>query len=257
MTQPASGSPVLEYDKRGHVAWITLSRPQALNAVNLAMRDELWVAMLAVRDDPDVRVVVIKGAGEGAFSAGADITEFGTAPSYVEARRARRERDLWGLMLSIPKAMVAAIHGYALGAGLEMSLCCDIRIASEDARLGLPETTLGYIPSAGGTQTLPRHAPPGVAREMIMTGDHISAGRALELGLVQRIVARERLLIEAEALATKLATLPLTTVAAVKRAVYGGLDLSLNEAIALGGRIAPPLLRASGPRSVAALAAAG
>jgi len=154
-------APVVYEKSFGGVAWVTLNRPEVLNAINMAMRDQLWEIMHAVRDDPEVRAVIFKGAGERGFSAGADISEFGTAPSYVEARRARRERDLWGFMLSLDKLLIAAIHGYALGAGVELPMCCDFRIASEDARLGLPEVSLGYIPSAGGTQTLPRHVPPG------------------------------------------------------------------------------------------------
>ncbi len=146
--------PLVRYDKDGAVAWLTLNRPSALNAVNLAMRDAFWSLLEAVRDDPDVRAVVIQGAGDRAFCAGADITEFGTAPSLIEARRARRERDLWELMRGLPKPLVAAVHGWALGAGCEMSLLCDIRIAADDARFGLPEVTLGYIPSAGGTQPM-------------------------------------------------------------------------------------------------------
>ncbi|MCI0839533.1 MAG: enoyl-CoA hydratase/isomerase family protein, partial [Chloroflexi bacterium] len=196
-----SEGPVL-YEKRdGGVAWVTLNRPDVLNAINLQMRDELWELMHAVRDDPDVRVVVFKGAGERAFSAGADISEFGTAPSIAEARRARRERDLWGLILSLDEVLIAAIHGYALGAGIELSMCCDIRIASDDAKFGLPEVSLGYIPSAGGTQTLPRHVPPGLAMQMILTGDPIDAPAAYARGLVQRIVPRARLYAEAETMA--------------------------------------------------------
>ncbi len=181
-------SDTLLYQKDGGIAWVTLNRPDVLNAINMRMRDELWDVMHAVRDDPDARVVIFKGAGERAFSAGADISEFGTAPSYVESRRARRQRDLWGFMLSLEKPLIAAIHGYALGAGVELPMCCDIRIASEDARLGLPEVGLGYIPSAGGTQTLPRYIPPGVAMQMILTGDPIDAETALGYGLVERVV---------------------------------------------------------------------
>ena len=232
------------YDKRESVAWITLNRPSVLNAVNLAMRDELWAAFLAVRDDPDVRVAVISGAGDRAFSAGADVTEFGTAPSYIAARRSRQERDVWGLMLSLDKPLIAAIHGYALGAGCEMSLCCDIRIAAPDARLGLPEMTLGYIPSAGGTQTLPRHALPGLALDLILTAEPIDAARALEAGLVHRVVPREQLLPEAEALARALAQRPSAALSAAKRAVYGGLDLGTEDALALGDRISALLLQA-------------
>src|SRR3970040_856911 len=183
------------------LATVTLNRPEVLNAINLEMRDELWETMHAAEADPDVRVVIFRGAGDRAFSAGADISEFGTAPSYVEARRARRERDLWGFMLSLDRVLIAAIHGFALGAGVELPMCCDFRIASEDARLGLPEVSLGYIPSAGGTQTLPRHVPPGVAMQMILTGDPIDARTALRYGLVQRVVPRERLYEEAESLA--------------------------------------------------------
>jgi len=190
--------PTVLYEKREGLAWLTLNRPRSLNAINMRMRDELWDSALAVRDDPDVRVVIFKGAGERAFSAGADISEFGTAPSYVESRRARRQRDLWGLILSLEIPLIAAIHGYALGAGIELALCCDLRIAAADARLGLPEVGLGYIPSAGGTQTLPRHVPPGVAMQMVLSGDPIDAATALRYGLVQRVVPHERLYEEAE-----------------------------------------------------------
>ena len=185
--------PVLYEKADGGIAWVTLNRPDVLNAINMRMRDEMWEIMLAVRDDPDVRAVIFRGAGDRAFSAGADVSEFGTAPAYVEARRARRERDLWQLMLTQEKLLVAAIHGYALGAGIELPMCCDFRIASEDARIGLPEVSLGYIPSAGGTQTLPRHVPTGIAMQMILTGDPIDAQTAYRYGLVQRVVPRERL----------------------------------------------------------------
>src|SRR3990170_3361451 len=225
------------FEKDGPLAWITLNRPQVLNAVNLQMRDELWTAFEAVRDDPDVRAVVIRGAGR-AFSAGADISEFGTAPSYVEARRARHQRDLWGLMLAMPKPLVAAVRGFALGAGLEMSLYCDLRIAAEDARLGLPEVNLGYIPSAGGTQTLPRVIPPGVAMEMILSGDPIDAAEALRLGLVHRVVPNDRLYPEAEAAARRLAALPPEAIAWAKEAVREGLDLPLAAAVDLEMRLA-------------------
>ncbi len=228
----------LLYDKQDGIAWITLNRPQLLNAINMRMRDELWDVVQAVRDDPEVQVVIFRGAGERAFSAGADVSEFGTAPSYVESRRARRERDLWGLMLSLEKPLIAAIHGYALGAGIELPMCCDLRIASEDARLGLPEVSLGYIPSAGGTQTLPRHIPPGVAMHMILTGDPIDAQAALRHGLVQRVVPRERLYQETESLARTLMSRGPLALRLAKRAVLEGLDLTLAEGLALERRLA-------------------
>jgi len=228
-----SEGPVL-YEKRDDgVAWVTLNRPDVLNAINMRMRDELWELMQAVRDDPDVRVVVFKGAGDRAFSAGADISEFGTAPSIAEARRARRERDLWGLILSLDEVLIAAVHGYALGAGVELPMCCDIRIASDDARFGLPEVGLGYIPSAGGTQTLPRHVPPGLAMQMILTGDPIDAPTAYARGLVQRLVPRERLYAEAETMARAIAALPAEAIRLAKRAIAGGAELSLAAGLAL------------------------
>jgi enoyl-CoA hydratase/carnithine racemase len=229
----------LLYEKNaGGLAWITLNRPDVLNAINMQMRDELWDLMHAVRDDPDVSVVIFKGSGDRAFSAGADISEFGTAPSYVEARRARRERDLWGFMLSLDKVLIAAIHGFALGAGIELPMCCDFRIASEDARLGLPEVGLGYIPSAGGTQTLSRHVPPGIAMRMILTGDPIDAETAYGYRLVQRVVPRERLYPEAEALARKILAQPAQAIRLAKRAVVEGVEMSLAHGLALESRLA-------------------
>jgi enoyl-CoA hydratase/carnithine racemase len=237
-------APVLYEKAAGGIAWVTLNRPDVLNAINMRMRDEMWEIMLAVRDDPDVRAVIFRGAGDRAFSAGADVSEFGTAPAYVEARRARRERDLWQLMLTQEKLLVAAIHGYALGAGIELPMCCDLRIATEDARIGLPEVSLGYIPSAGGTQTLPRHTPPGVAMQMILTGDPIDAQTAYRYGLVQRVVPRERLYTEAEALVRKIIARPPQLVALARRAVHEGAELSLGQAIALESRLAERALLA-------------
>ena len=230
-----------EKDDRG-VARLTLSRPEVLNAINLQMRDELWSAFEAFRDDPDARVLVVRGDGR-AFSSGADIAEFGTSPSYVAARRARRERDLWGRMLALPKPLIAAVHGFALGAACEMSLLCDLRIASDDARFGLPEVGLGYIPSAGGTQTLPRTIAPGVALGMILSGDQIDAAEAYRLGLVHRVVPRDRLDAEAGAWARTLAERSPLALASAKEAVLRGLDLPLREGLALEGRLAAALLR--------------
>jgi enoyl-CoA hydratase/carnithine racemase len=244
----ASQDPPLLFEKRGDgIARLTLNRPDVLNAMNMAVRDELWSALLAVRDDPDVRVVLFCGAGDRAFSAGADVSEFGTAPSYVEARRARQDRDVWGLMLSTMKPMVAAIHGYAYGAGCELSLLCDIRIASEDAKFALPEVTLGYIPSAGGTQTLPRAIPPGIARELVLSGEPIDAQRALAAGLVSRVVPLERLDGEAMEIATKLASLPAEAMRGAKEAMVRGTGLPLDEALRLEAMIAARLRHALRP----------
>ena len=176
--------PTVLYEVHDAIATLTLNRPEVLNALNLEMRDELWSALDAIWADEDVGVVVLRGAGDRAFCAGADLTEFGTTPSYDAARRARLGRDLWGRLLHYPKPLIAVIHGWALGAGCEMSLLCDLRLASDDARFGLPETSLGYLPTAGGSQTLPRIVGPGRALDMVLSAEPIDAAHALECGLV-------------------------------------------------------------------------
>jgi len=223
----------------------------------MRMRDELWEVAHAARDDPGVRVLIFKGAGERAFSAGADISEFGTAPSYVESRRARRERDLWGFILSLEMPLLAAIQGYALGAGIELPMCCDFRIASEDARLGLPEVGLGYIPSAGGTQMLPRHLPLGLAMQMILTGDTIDAATALRYGLVQRVVPRDRLYAEVAALARTLLSRGPLALRLAKRALREGLEMPLSQGLALESRLAARALASADGQQGLAAARAG
>lgn len=188
-----------ELDARG-VATITLDRPERLNAINMAMRDQLWEHLAACRDIPDARVIVFRGEGR-AFSAGADIAEFGTAPSIMASRQARHDRDVWWELLNHRCVTIAALHGYCFGAGLELPLCCDVRVASDDATFALPEVTLGYIPSAGGTQTLPRLIPPGVAAAMILSGEPIDAASAARWGLVDRVVSPSELDAAAEAVA--------------------------------------------------------
>ncbi len=173
-------------DERG-VATITLNRPERLNAINMAMRDLLWTYLEACRDIPDVRALVFRGEGR-AFSAGADISEFGTAPSLIKSRLARHDRDVWGLLLSLPLPTIAVMHGFCFGAGLELPLCCDVRMAAESTTFGLPEVTLAYIPSAGGTQTLPRRIPPGAAMDMILSGQPIDTAAASRWGLVSDVV---------------------------------------------------------------------
>jgi len=176
---------LFDLDERG-VATITLNRPERLNAINMAMRDEIWEHLQACRDIPDVQVVVFRGEGS-CFSAGADISEFGTAPSVMASRAARHDRDVWDLLLHHRCTTIAAMHGYCFGAGLELPLYCDARIASEGATFALPEVSLGYIPSAGATQMLPRLIPPGVAASMILTGEPIDTVAAGRWGLVDAV----------------------------------------------------------------------
>jgi enoyl-CoA hydratase len=228
---------VISYEKRNGTAYVTLNRPQALNAYNIRMRDELYEILGAIKEDAEVEVVILKGAGEKAFCAGADLTEFLTAPPPVQARKARFDRDIWGRFLSIEQPIIAAMHGYVLGSGIEMALCCDIRLASEDARFGMPETGLGIIPAAGGSQTLPRTVGTAAAMEMLITGRWLTAAEALKIKLVNRVIPRSSLIFEAEKMAKRIKSFDSLVIRDVKQAVTRGLDLSLAEGLALEARL--------------------
>ncbi len=230
--------PFVLYDREDDIVWLTLNRPERLNAVHLGMRDDLWNMLTLVRDDPTVRVVVLRGAGDRAFSAGADILEFGTSPSLIESRDARLQRDLWATMSGLRMPLIASLHGFAFGAGLEMSLYCDLRIAAEDARFGLPEVSLGYLPSAGGTQTLPRHVARSEALRLATTGDPLTAAEAFERGLVHRVVPNDDLERTVRELALRLASYDAAAIAATKRAVVEGIDLNLQDGLTLERRLA-------------------
>jgi len=228
----------LIYEKKNSIAYITLNRPKVLNVYSIQMRDELFQVLGALRDDPDVVIAILKGAGDKAFCAGADLSEFLTAPSPIIARQVRWERDVWGLFLSLPQPVIAALHGYVFGDGIEMALCCDIRIASSDAQFAAPEVGLGIIPAAGGTQTIPRMMGRSKAMEMLLTGRRLNAQEACKTGLVNRVVTREQLLPTAEEIARKIASYDQIAVRCAKQAIVRGSDLSLNEGLDLEKRLA-------------------
>ena len=232
-----SGFTTLIYSKDGPVAHISLNRPQALNAYNIQMRDDLFAALEAVQQDSEVRSLLITGQGR-AFCAGADLTEFGTAPSQAIARQVRWERDVWGQMLGLPKPMVAAIHGYCIGSGVEIALLCDLRIAAEETIFALPEVQLGMIPAAGGTQTLPRSICHSAALEILLTGRRLDAREALSLRLLTRVVPQDNLLDEVWALARQLAALNVEFAASAKDCVRRGADLPLPQGLLLEARAA-------------------
>ena len=228
----------LIYEKTDSIGFITLNRPEALNAYSVQMRDDLYEVMGAVRDDDEIRVVIIKGAGEKAFCAGADLSEFLTAPPPVAARKVRFDRDIWGRLLNIPQPLIAVLHGYVLGSGIEIALCCDIRIAGDNARFALPEVGLGIIPAAGGSQTVPRAVCRGKALELMFTGQLIDAREALRINLINRVVPNDRKLVTAVKLARKIASLDPVAVQATKQAVNRGIELSLEEGLRLEKRLA-------------------
>lgn len=228
----------LIYEKEGPLALVTLNRPRFLNAYNIQMRDDLFEVLNAIRDDNEVRVALVKGAGEKAFCAGADLSEFLTAPPPVAARRIRFDRDVWGLFLSIPQPLIAVLHGYVLGSGVEMALCCDLRIAADDAQFGLPEVELGIIPAAGGTQTLPRAVGRGNALDMLLTGHWIDAREAERIKLINRVVPGNRLIEITRKMAEKIAAGNPDAVKGIKKAVVRGMDLSLAQGLELEKRLA-------------------
>lgn len=225
------------YEKRGRVAWLTLNRPQQLNAYNMRMRDELDEVFAAVRDDAEVGALVVRGAGR-AFCTGADLTEFGTAPSPTVARRIRFARDVWGVLQQLEVPSIAALHGFAFGSGLELALFCDLRLAAAGTQLGLPEVHLGMIPAAGGTQTLARVCGLGVALDLLLTGRRVDADEAFRCGLVSQVVAGAQLEAEADRLARELTALDPHALKAARRAVKEGADLPLEQGLRLEARLA-------------------
>jgi len=230
----------LLFQKYGAVAHISLNRPQVVNAYNIQMRDDFSEALSAVQLDQEVRALLITGEGRG-FCAGADLTEFGSAPSQVIARQVRWERDIWGQLVNLDKPVVAAVHGYCIGSGLEIALLCDLRIAAAGTVFALPEVQLGMIPAAGGTQTLPRSAGRSRALDLLLTGLRIQAEEALTMGLVTRLSAPQSLRNEARRLAEDLADLPTEAVTAMKGLLRHGMDLDLPQALDLESRVAARL----------------
>lgn len=231
----------LLYEKEDGIAYVTLNRPESLNVYNIQMRDDLFEVLKAIRDDNEVKVGIFSGAGEKAFCAGADLNEFLTAPAPVKARQVRFQRDIWGLFLEIRQPLIAALHGYVLGSGIEISLCCDIRIASDDVRFGLPEVGLGIIPAAGGTQTLPRLIGRGKALEMLLMNQWVNAEEALRIGLVNHLIPKDKLLHTAREMAGKIASHDPLAVRYAKQAVIKGLDMTLSQGLDLEKRLAASL----------------
>ncbi len=225
------------YEKQAGVGYITLNRPRALNAYNIRMRDDLYQVLQAIKEDDDIRLVVVKGAGEKAFCAGADLTEFLTTPSPIIARQVRWERDVWGLFLSITKPVIAALHGYVLGDGVEIAMCCDIRVAAEDAQFGTPEMGLGIITAAGGSQTIPRVTGRAHALDMLLTGRWVKAEEALRMKLVNQVVPRADLLPTVQSLADKIKGYDPAAISYAKQAIIRGLDMSLAQGLELEARL--------------------
>jgi enoyl-CoA hydratase/carnithine racemase len=231
----------LIYEKQNGLARVTLNRPDVLNVYNLRMRDELWEVLGAIRDDPTVRALLLNGAGRS-FCAGADLTEFGTAPSVAVAREVRWARDVWGLLHGLEIPTVAALHGHVIGSGLEMALLCDVRVAAEGTQFRVPELSLGLIPAAAGTQTLPRLIGLGCSLEMLLSGAWVDHESGLQWGLVNRVVPPDRLLSAAETLAFTMMSRNPLAIRLAKEAIRRGVELPLSEGLQVEVHFAQRLL---------------
>lgn len=213
-----------------HVALLAINRPQALNSLNPATLNELELVIAALETDPQVKVVIITGAGKKAFVAGGDISVMQPLGPMEAREVARQAQKLFNAIEYSSKVMIAAINGYALGGGCELAMACDIRIAAETAKLGQPEINLGIIPGWTGTQRLPRLVGKGKAKQMMFTGDMVSAAEAEKIGLVNQVVAQTELLNVAQALAEKIASKSQVAIRLIKEAVDNGMEMEIGKA---------------------------
>ena len=220
---------LLEVD--GHVAVVTINRPDKLNALNAQVLDDLEACFRHLADAEEVRAVVLTGAGEKAFVAGADITQFTKLDAETAARFARRGQAVFQSIEDLGKPVIAAINGFALGGGCEIAIACHIRIASENARLGQPEVGLGLMCGYGGTQRLPRIVGMGHAMELLVTGAHITAARAAEIGLVNKLVPAGEALSAAREMASVIARQAPIGVALSLKAALTAFDGPLSEGL--------------------------
>ena len=226
------------YESKDQIGWITLNRPDVMNAINQEMAGEIVSACRWAEEDDSVRVVVLKGAGEKAFSAGMDLKERAERSfSAIERRQLKIAPGVINFptqaVAAISKPTIAAIQGYAVGGGLEIALACDIRIASEDAKLGLTEVRRGMIPGSGGTQRITRLVGPAKALEICLSGNLVDAKEAHRIGLVNEVVRKEELLAAAERLAQAILKGAPISVRFIKEAVCKGMELPLDQGLRL------------------------
>ena len=219
------------FEEKEGVGLIMLNRPQARNALNSALLEELGHVLDAVEKSETIKVLVITGVGEKAFAAGADISEMATMPAIEGRMFSAKGMKSISKLSTIPKPTIAAVNGFALGGGCEVVLACDIRIASTKAKFGQPEVNLGVTPGFGGSQRLPRIVGEGIAKELLFTGDMIGANRAYEIGLVNRVVEPEALLDTAWEMARKIASKGQVAVRLTKQGVNAGLNMDLERGL--------------------------
>ncbi len=217
--------------KKEKLAWIIINRPDKLNALNLKTIGELKAAFLSLRDDLEVKAVILTGSGDKAFVAGADISELANLNSSSGKEYALKGQELTKLIENFEKPVIAAVNGYALGGGTELALACHIRIASDNAKMGQPEVKLGIIPGFGGTQRLARLVGKGWAMELILSGRMVTAQEALAMGLVNKVVPLSDLLPTCEALAKEILANSSLAISSAIEAINQGLDKALEKGL--------------------------
>lgn len=220
----------LLFEKEGSVGLLTINRPKVLNALNRETMTEISQIVGKIATDPEVSVLIITGAGEKSFVAGADISEMRTLSALEGRAWSKFSQATFNAIENLPQPVIAAVNGYALGGGCELAMSCDIRIASEKAKFGQPEVLLGVVAAFAGTQRLPRLIGKGRAKELLFTGDQIDAAEACRIGLVNKVVPAGELLTAAKALAAKIISRGPVAVQLCKAAVNEGLDMDLESA---------------------------
>ena len=223
----------LKFDKKDHIAYVTVARPKVLNALNAATMEELRRVFTAIKDDPEVRVVILTGEGEKSFVAGADINELAVKDTIQAKEYTHRGQAVLDLIENLGKPVIACVNGFALGGGCELAMACTMRLASENAKLGQPEVKLGIIPGYGGTQRLARLVGKGLAFQILLTGEMITAQEAHRIGLVNEVVAAGELIPRAEAIAKKIIANAPLAIQYCMEAVHKGMDMTLADGLYL------------------------
>lgn len=218
------------FEKEDSIGLLTINRPQVLNALNRETMTEISQVVGKIATDPEVAVLIITGAGEKSFVAGADISEMRTLSALEGRAWSKFSQATFNAIENLPQPVIAAVNGYALGGGCELAMSCDIRIASDKAKFGQPEVLLGVVAAFAGTQRLPRLVGKGRAKELLFTGDQIDAAEACRIGLVNKVVPAGELLTAAKALAAKIISRGPVAVQLCKAAVNEGLDMDLESA---------------------------
>ena len=226
------------YEVNDNKAYVYLNRPDQINAFNVAMRDDLHSIFTAIHIDDSLEAVIISGKGEKGFCSGADLTEFGSTPSRVVAREARYLRDVWDLIQNLPIPSIAILHGYTIGSGLELAMCCDFRIAEFKTQFRLPEVALAMLPFATGSQTLPRLIGNPKALELLLTSKWFTAEEASHLGLINRLAESHQLKAVAENLVSELIDKPATALQFAKQAIKRGAENHLSDGLIIEQRLA-------------------